>query len=76
MMRLSQLLLHPVRALRPPAIGAIGRDVIAVFDHHQRDRSFCLARQPFRIPGGDDAVEPPIHDEKRTDDVLCQTFKR
>ena len=37
--RLFELLRHPVRALRAPAVGAVVGDVVAVLDHHQFDRA-------------------------------------
>src|SRR5215831_21287951 len=63
--RLFELVRHPVRALRAPAIGAIGGDVVAILDNHQLNRSFSLAREPLGILGGYDAVKPPVHDEQR-----------
>ncbi|HZL62130.1 MAG TPA: hypothetical protein VFC32_07510, partial [Pseudolabrys sp.] len=54
---LFELLRHPVGALRAPAIGAIGGDVVAVLDHHQLDRPLHLARQPLGVLGPDDTVE-------------------
>src|SRR6266700_2909855 len=47
-----QLVRHPIGAVRAPAIGAVGGDVVAVLDDAKRDRAFDLARQPFRIPAG------------------------
>ena len=46
---LSELLRHPVGALRAPAVGAVVGDVVAVLDHHQFDRAFDLARQPLGV---------------------------
>src|SRR6476620_8622052 len=73
---LFELFRHPVGALRAPAIGAVGRDVVAILDHHQLDRPFRLAREALGVLGWHDAVEPSIHNEERTGDVLRNAFKR
>ena len=72
----SELLRHPVRALRAPAIGAVVGDVVAVLDHHQFDRALDLARQPLGVGRRHDAVVPAVDDEDRTGDVLRDAVQR
>src|SRR6185437_751149 len=50
--------------------------MVAILDHHQDHGPFCFARQTFGIFRGHDAIEPAIHDEKRTGDVLSYALKR
>src|SRR5450830_2006884 len=73
---LPELLRHPIRALRTPAVGAVGGDVVAVLYHHQLDRSLHLARQAFGVLGRHDAIEPPVHDENGTGYVSRDAFQR
>src|SRR5262249_32030782 len=56
--------------------GAIGGDVVAVLNHHQCNRPLGLARQTFGILCRYDAIEPPIHDEEGTGNILRHTLKR
>src|SRR3974390_3919171 len=74
--QLPQLLLHPVRALRTPAVGAVGGYVVAVPDHHQGDGAGDLAREPLGILRRHDPVLTAVHDEDRAGDVLCDALKR
>ena len=50
--------------------------MVAVLDHHQFDRPLHLARQALGVFRGNDAVEPPVHDENGTGDFVRHAFER
>src|SRR5689334_20004544 len=75
-LRQPELSREPVGRQASITIGPVVGIVSAVLDDHQLHRTRDAPRQALGVRGGDEAVEPPGHDEDRAADLRCGVLHR